>query len=151
MSQDTLNDQPPDQQEFLTKMNMVDAVVGQRIRACRLASGMSQADLGAAIGVRFQQVQKYETGSNRVSASRLWAIADALSVDVTHFFNGIEQGQDEQPGNTAVLHDKLTCLSDPDVVQMVEAYSSLPDGQKRAVLAFIRSMANPDKKPILKV
>jgi transcriptional regulator with XRE-family HTH domain len=132
-------------------MNMVDVVVGQRIRACRLAANMSQADLGSAVGVRFQQVQKYETGSNRVSASRLWAIADALNVDVTHFFDGIEQGTDEGTGEAPVLLDKLTCLSDPDVVQMVEAYSSLPSEQKRAVLAFIRSMADTDTTPRLKV
>ncbi|MEY8842737.1 helix-turn-helix domain-containing protein, partial [Cribrihabitans sp. XS_ASV171] len=61
-------------------MNEVDVTVGQRIKARRMALGMSQADLGDAVGVRFQQVQKYESGANRVSASRLWSIAEVLGV-----------------------------------------------------------------------
>ncbi|WP_093029291.1 helix-turn-helix domain-containing protein [Ruegeria marina] len=122
-------------------MNTVDAVVGQRIRARRMALGLSQADLGKAVGVRFQQVQKYESGANRVSASRLWAIAEVLDVHVSHFFEGIEAPEAGNAGAGDQPVDKLVFLKDRDAVEMVEIYTSLPLQQKRAVLAFVRTMA----------
>lgn len=67
----------------------VDLTVGARISSLRLGMGMTQSDLATAIGVSFQQVQKYERGSNRVSASRLWLIAEALDVPMTYFFDGV--------------------------------------------------------------
>ncbi len=69
----------------------VDAHVGKRVRERRKALGMSQAKLGNALGITFQQVQKYEIGINRVSASRLWDIANILEVDFGHFFEGIQK------------------------------------------------------------
>ncbi len=122
-------------------MNKVDGLVGKRIRARRLSLGMSQTDLGNAIGVKFQQIQKYESGINRVSASRLWAISETLNVHVTHFFNGIEAelALDNEQLGTPV--DKFDFLSDRDALEMLEIYSDLPKEQKRAVLAFVKSMS----------
>ncbi len=125
-------------------MNRVDNFVGQRIRACRRALGMSQTELGQAIGVRFQQVQKYETGANRVSASRLWAIADVLGVDVTQFFEGIKACENGGTGKDATPQDSMSFLSDPERLELIELYNALPQGQKKAVLAFIRSMAQTE-------
>ena len=71
----------------------VDQHVGQRIRQRRWEIGMTQSQLGQSVGIRFQQIQKYETGVNRVSASRLWGIAEALEVPVSYFFEGIEARQ----------------------------------------------------------
>ncbi len=73
-----------------TRSNKVDNHVGRRIRERRNALGMSQEKL-AALGISFQQVHKYETGSNRVAASRLWDIAKALEVDIGYFFEGIQK------------------------------------------------------------
>jgi len=67
----------------------VDVHVGARLRALRAERGLTQSALGAKAGVTFQQVQKYECGANRVSASRLWALAGALEVDVAYFFAGL--------------------------------------------------------------
>lgn len=67
----------------------VDLHVGARVRARRMAIGMTQQALAARLGVTFQQVQKYELGSNRVSASRLWAIAQAMGVPVSFFYEGL--------------------------------------------------------------
>ncbi|SDC91163.1 Helix-turn-helix [Ruegeria marina] len=106
-----------------------------------MALGLSQADLGKAVGVRFQQVQKYESGANRVSASRLWAIAEVLDVHVSHFFEGIEAPEAGNAGAGDQPVDKLVFLKDRDAVEMVEIYTSLPLQQKRAVLAFVRTMA----------
>ena len=66
--------------------NDIDRHVGAQIRDLRLAIGMSQETLGGQIGVSFQQIQKYEKGSNRVSASRLWRIGKALGAPVQDFF-----------------------------------------------------------------
>ncbi len=69
----------------------VDGHVGRRVRERRIALGLSQEKLGNAIGISFQQVQKYEIGINRVAASRLWDVAKALRVDVGYFFEGIQK------------------------------------------------------------
>ena len=69
--------------------HIVDEHVGQRIRHRRWTVGMTQQQLGEAVAIKFQQIQKYETGMNRVSASRLWDIARALDVPVAFFFEGL--------------------------------------------------------------
>jgi len=68
----------------------VDVQVGKKIRNQRMISGISQSELGDRIGVTFQQIQKYEKGSNRVSASRLVEIAGAMNIDVRSFFDEME-------------------------------------------------------------
>jgi transcriptional regulator with XRE-family HTH domain len=65
----------------------VDVHVGKRIRHRRWMVGMTQQQLAEHVGIKFQQIQKYETGMNRVSASRLWDIAETLSVPVSFFFD----------------------------------------------------------------
>lgn len=70
----------------------IDVHVGLRVRERRTMMGLSQENLADAIGLTFQQVQKYERGSNRISASRLWHIAKVLQVPVEHFFKGLENG-----------------------------------------------------------
>ena len=67
----------------------VDVHVGKRIRQRRWLTGMTQQKLAELVGIKFQQIQKYETGANRVSASRLWDIAEALEVPVAFFFEGL--------------------------------------------------------------
>jgi len=68
----------------------VDVHVGKRIRHRRWMVGMTQQQLGEVVGIKFQQIQKYETGMNRVSASRLWDIATALDVSISFFFEGLD-------------------------------------------------------------
>ena len=119
-------------------MNNIDVLVGKRIRARRHALGISQSELGAAIGVKFQQIQKYETGANRVSASRLWAISDKLGVPVVYFFEGISPTDEGE--NTENQLDKYEFLSDSESVELMELYRQLPSAQREAVLEFMRSM-----------
>ena len=66
-----------------------DRHVGDVLRETRIAKAMTQTDLGAAVGVSFQQIQKYEKGTNRIGMSRLWDIANVLNVPITHFFEGL--------------------------------------------------------------
>lgn len=68
----------------------IDVHVGLRVRNLRLDLGLTQADLAGHLGIRFQQIQKYETGRNRISASRLWDIAQALRTDVGYFFEEVD-------------------------------------------------------------
>ena len=84
----------------------IDIHVGQQMRRRRVQLGMSQESLGKAIGLTFQQVQKYERGANRVSASRLWRMADALGVPIAYFFEDLpatEQPMPELPRYAATL------------------------------------------------
>ncbi len=74
-----------------TRASKIDAHVGGRVRERRRALGMSQTKVGNALGISFQQIQKYEVGTNRVAASRLWDMANILEVEVGHFFEGIQK------------------------------------------------------------
>ena len=73
------------------RSSKVDAHVGRRVRERRLSLSMSQDKLGNALGISFQQIQKYEAGANRVAAGRLWDMARILEVDVGYFFEGIQK------------------------------------------------------------
>lgn len=118
-------------------MTQIDTEVGQRIRERRVALGMSQTELGRRAGVKFQQIQKYESGANRVSASRLWAIASALDVPVTYFFEAVMAGSPPQ-GSLGAGED---LLRDARAVRLVRNFLQLPEDQKKVVLDMVTSMA----------
>jgi transcriptional regulator with XRE-family HTH domain len=67
----------------------IDIAIGKRIRRRRMQLGLSQHEVASAAGVRFQQIQKYECGGNRIAASRLWLVAQALDTSVSFFFEGL--------------------------------------------------------------
>src|SRR5438270_11947488 len=80
------------------KPRAADAYVGQKLRQRRTLLGMSQESVAAAIGLTLQQIQKYENGTNRVGASRLWDLAQVLGCDVSYFFEGLEEnGERAEP------------------------------------------------------
>lgn len=116
--------------------HLVDVHIGQRIKQRRLKVGMSQMNLAVATGVRYQQVQKYETGANRVSASRLWELGNALGVKITYFFDGIspETGDGSQ-------HEYLDNLFSKEASDLVEAYYRTPKAQRKKLLEFVRLLA----------
>ena len=122
-------------------MNEIDRHVGLRIRAQRLLAGISQNELGEAIGVRFQQVQKYETGQNRVSASRLCAIAARLGVPVRVFFDGISPAPEGQDASADRAND-IDLLSDDLALTMMRKTARLPLAQRRAICAMIDAMVD---------
>ena len=120
------------------KASPVDAEVGLRIRFYRLNAGMSQTQLGERIGVTFQQVQKYENGSNRVGAGRLTQIAEALNVSVTAFFetSGEVAERNGQPSVTKLL-------AHPSAIRMLQAYSSIPDsGTQFAIVRLMEALGS---------
>ena len=68
----------------------IDVFVGRRLRRRRRSLGLTQSQVADALGVRFQQIQKYESGLNRIAASRLWTLSNALGVPLTYFFEGLD-------------------------------------------------------------
>ena len=113
----------------------VDRLVGIRITALRKARGLSQTALGNAVGVTFQQVQKYEKGQNRVGAGRLREIARLLEVPVSAFFE--DEGQTEGP-----QEDVFGFLSAHGAIELLRAYASIQDDQvRRDVLSIVRAAA----------
>ncbi len=119
----------------------VDTYVGQRIRDKRNERGMSQTEVANAIGVTFQQVQKYERGTNRVGASRLFDLSRILSVPIQYFFAGLNnQSTPIEKEDDNVIH-----LMKPDTVELVEAYYKVENLQvRRQILSTIRSISFGD-------
>jgi transcriptional regulator with XRE-family HTH domain len=109
----------------------VDAHVGKRIRHQRWMVGMTQQQLAEKIGIKFQQVQKYETGMNRVSASRLWDIAEALGVGIVFFFDGIAG---EKPAPIPVIADK-------EAAELVKSYYAIPEAQRRRLFDLAKVLS----------
>ena len=103
----------------------VDVHVGQRVRQRRCLAGMTQQQLAERVGIKFQQLQKYETGTNRISASRIWDIAAVMEVPVSFFFEGLE-GQARDTGEA-----RADILTDKEAVDLVRAYYSIPENQRR--------------------
>ena len=114
----------------------VDIHVGQRVRQRRWMLGMTQQQLGDGVGIKFQQIQKYETGANRVSASRMWDIATALEVPVAFFFEGLE-GQAANSGDA-----QGDVLTDKEAHELVRAYYSIPETQRRRLFDLARVLSD---------
>src|ERR1700676_2008412 len=117
------------------KVRLGDQSVGRRVRMCRVSRGLSQSALASQLGLTFQQLQKYENGSNRVSASRLHDIARILGVEVASFFED------------AADPEKLANIADAEVPRRIDLLvahklSQLPAGQlKGQLIALIFALA----------
>ncbi len=114
----------------------VDVHVGKRVRHRRWMVGMTQQQLADKVGIKFQQIQKYETGMNRISASRLWDIADALSVSISFFFEGLgaeAQVPDEQLGDI---------LADKEALMLVRSYYAIPEAQRRRLFDLAKVLSD---------
>ena len=114
----------------------VDVHVGQRVRQRRWMVGMTQQQLGNKVGIKFQQIQKYETGTNRISASRLWDIAAALDVPVSFFFEGLAG---EHAGIDGPSGDIMT---DKEALDLVRAYYAIPETQRRRLFDLARVLSD---------
>jgi len=116
----------------------VDNFVGQRIRHRRWMVGMTQQDLAEKVGIKFQQIQKYETGANRVSASRLWDIGKAMSVDVDFFFEGYDNQANAAELSAVPGRDILT---DKEALELVKSYYAIPENQRRKLFDLARVLS----------
>lgn len=120
------------------KANSVDVRVGTRLRLRRTALGMSQEELGRRLGLTFQQIQKFESGSNRISASYLFELTQIMHVPVSYFFDG-----PDQPGRGSDLPDTLQrFLMSAEGLSLWRAFSRLKDDTVRnRVIALVKAMA----------
>jgi transcriptional regulator with XRE-family HTH domain len=117
--------------------HQVDVHVGKRVRHRRWMVGVTQQQLAERVGIKFQQIQKYETGMNRVSASRLWDIAEALSVPVSFFFEGLEV-----EGNHAAEAATADLMSDKEALELLRSYYSIPENQRRRLFDLARVLSD---------
>lgn len=117
----------------------VDVHVGKRVRHRRWMVGMTQQQLGEAVGIKFQQIQKYETGMNRISASRLWDIAHAMDVPVSFFFEGLEEGES---GAAAPTNTPGDLLADKEALELVRSYYAIPENQRRRLFDLARVLSD---------
>lgn len=117
----------------------VDVHVGKRVRHRRWLIGMTQQQLAEQVGIKFQQIQKYETGANRISASRLWDIADALGVPVSFFFEGLEEAHHEEARKAMVPTD---LMGDKEALDLVRSYYAIPENQRRRLFELARVLSD---------
>lgn len=118
----------------------IDTHVGKRLRECRTVAGMSQQAIGDALGVSFQQVQKYETGTNRISSSRLYELSAILGVTVAYFFEEVQQGRAAIP---ALLSAPLPeNINRRETLEMIRAYYGIPgEDARRGVFELIKALS----------
>ena len=119
--------------------NPIDVHVGGRIRMRRLLLGMNQETLANALGLTFQQVQKYEGGANRVSASRLSAMADILSVPISYFFGDLRPDDAEISPEDRQWREYL---QRPETIEFIRLYYAIPDPKiRRQFLDMAKTVA----------
>ncbi|MEM9668132.1 MAG: helix-turn-helix transcriptional regulator [Pseudomonadota bacterium] len=118
------------------RSDSIDKVIGTQIRQRRIMMGLTQDQVADTLGISYQQIQKYETGSNRVSASRLYEIATLLNTDIGWFF----PSNDRQ-----YLAEDSDSASPRHVIELVRRFSRIENQKVRAgIMALIRSIADHD-------
>lgn len=133
-------------QDLDTFPNPIDVHVGLRIRLRRKEMGVSQEKLAEAIGLTFQQVQKYERAANRVSASKLYEMARALETSTTYFFEGLADAATLAPGEPAggQAHMQAFLLT-PEGVELASAFPKIPQPKvRRRILDLVRAMTEEE-------
>jgi transcriptional regulator with XRE-family HTH domain len=130
--------------------NEIDLYVGKRLRQRRRLLGMTQQKLAEEVAIRFQQIQKYESGANRISASRLWSLARALDVPVGFFFEGLNGGEHEE-GDSAErngFHDAKApadVFASKETIDLVRAFYTLEEEPRRRLLDLAKAMSGTDR------
>lgn len=121
----------------------IDLHVGKRVKMRRMMLNLSQSDLGDESGISFQQVQKYEKGVNRVSASRLQEFAKCLDVPVSFFFEGLSSNGAKLKNAPEDLAQKL--LLTREGIDLVKAFVSIQDkALRRSIVTMVEEIANED-------
>ena len=124
--------------------NAIDLHVGKRLRRRRRLLGLTQQQLAESIGIRFQQIQKYECGANRVTASRLYELAVALNVPVNYYFEGLNQVAvgANTPGAPANDRDMIAAdvLSQKETLELIRAYYKLGERPRRRLLDLAKAL-----------
>jgi transcriptional regulator with XRE-family HTH domain len=121
-----------------------DTHVGKRLRMRRLMLGLSQTKIANALGLSFQQVQKYEKGANRIGASRLRHLSQILEVPETFFFEGVPQAHDQHHAQTDAPSPQYVSdyLATPEALDLTRAFMQIPDAKlRRAIVKLVEQLA----------
>ncbi|MDR3513691.1 MAG: helix-turn-helix transcriptional regulator [Caulobacteraceae bacterium] len=118
--------------------NDIDLHLGKRLRRRRRLLGLTQQQLAAAVGVRFQQIQKYECGANRISAARLWSLSEALEVPIGYFYEGL--AQTARPDAAVERAEGGEVLARKETLDLVRAYYQLGERPRRRLLDLAKSL-----------
>lgn len=118
------------------KPQSIDHHVGNQLKARRTMAGITQTDLGKAVGITFQQVQKYERGANRIAAGHLYLFAEALGCTPNDFFDGLRVN-----GMGVPSRETEEFLLTNDAIHLFKAFVGLKDHERAAVLHFAKSLA----------
>jgi transcriptional regulator with XRE-family HTH domain len=145
LSKSTSAGEPPKYGRGTGVPDPVDIHVGNRIRTRRLLLGMNQDTLAKALGLTFQQVQKYESGANRVSASRLSEIADALGVAIAYFFSDMQSPDSDQRPEDKQMREHL---QRSETLELIRVYYAISDQQVRhQLLEMVKTVAESSRRP----
>ena len=117
--------------------NDIDVHLGKRLRRRRRLLGLTQQQLAGACGVRFQQIQKYECGANRISAARLWQLSEALEVPVGYFYDGLSDVRRESAGEAA---EGGEMFARKETLDLIRAYYLLGERPRRRLLDLAKSL-----------
>jgi transcriptional regulator with XRE-family HTH domain len=123
--------------------NDIDLHLGKRLRRRRRLLGLTQQQLATAVGIRFQQIQKYECGANRISAARLWQLSEALEVAVAYFYDGLSDAQSRN--ESAAANEVRTgdgMLARKETMDLIKAYYQLEERPRRRLLDLAKSLHN---------
>lgn len=117
--------------------NEIDFHIGKRLRRRRRLLGLTQQQLAESVGIRFQQIQKYECGANRVSASRLFELAQSLDVPAQYFYDGLAVNDEASEDPDAMSPD---VLSQKETMDLVRAYYKLGERPRKRLLELAKSL-----------
>jgi len=119
--------------------NDIDLYLCKRLRRRRRLLGLTQQQLAGAVGVRFQQIQKYECGANRISAARLWQLSEALEVPIGYFYDGLtDRMPSEMPHERGEASGEM--LARKETLDLIRAYYQLGERPRRRLLDLAKSL-----------
>jgi len=127
--------------------NEIDHHVGRRLRRRRRLMGYTQQSLAESVGVRFQQIQKYECGANRISAARLFELAEALNIPVQYFYDGLSE-RDQVGAEDLPEFMAPDIMSKKETMDLVRAYYSIGEGPRKHLLDLAKSLEVREKLPL---
>ncbi|MFZ5670334.1 MAG: helix-turn-helix domain-containing protein [Pseudomonadota bacterium] len=120
--------------------NDIDVHLGKRLRRRRRLLGLTQQQLAGTVGVRFQQIQKYECGANRISASRLWQLSEALEVPVGYFYDGLSDADRRELASNDSSGEGGEMFARKETLDLIRAYYQLGERPRRRLLDLAKSL-----------
>ena len=115
----------------------IDLHLGRRLRRRRRLLGLTQQQLANQVGIRFQQIQKYECGANRISAARLWQLAEALESPVSYFYDGLAEAMESKDAPPSKGGEMF---SRKETIDLIQAYYQLDEKPRRRLLDLAKSL-----------